>query len=167
MHKVRGGEASGSTSAASSKADKVERFNLKMPQRVDATAAATAEAKATAAYRARDQREMFFRPRLPRSGRRQKKRPPPRQTTTRMTDKQRAQWTREHYQQHYGKTHNQPTTTPTLPNWTPQILGYTNRPHDHCDQTLPITPPNFEDMCEYLERPLPQNVVKNLTFYLQ
>ena len=30
-----------------------------------------------------------------------------------------------------------------------------------------ITPPNFEDMCEYLERPLPQNVVKNLTFYLQ
>ena len=60
VYKVRGGEVSGSTNAASSKTDKVERFNLKMPQRVDATAAVTAEAKATAAYRARDQREMFL-----------------------------------------------------------------------------------------------------------
>ena len=108
----------------------------------------------------RETSEKCFLDRYFHSPRRQKKIPPPRQTTTRMTDKQRAQWAREHYQQHYGKTHNQPTTTPTLPNWTPQILGYTNRPHDHCDQTLPITPPNFEDMCEYLERPLPQNVVK-------
>ena len=49
------------------------------------------------------------------------------------------------------QTHQQHTASPMPSNWLPQILGHSNRSHDHNHRTVPITPPKFDEMFECLE----------------
>ena len=76
VYEVKGEVESVITSVTPPTIDKVERFKLTLPQRSAPKPTTTAEARAIAAYRARDEREMFFRPRLRPPERRQRTTPP-------------------------------------------------------------------------------------------
>ena len=88
---VKGEKTFVNTSTTPSKVVKAERFKLTMSQRSDTaekTTATTESARATAEYRARNEREMLFRSRLRRPERSQKIRPPPQRATTHMHERQ-------------------------------------------------------------------------------
>ena len=105
--------------------------------------AATASAK----YRARDTHEMFFRrPRFqPPRKKKTAHKPPP------LTDKQRQQFARDHYQLHHGTTSLQAPSTPsrdittshTSPilstAWSPNILGHHQSTRQHPNHSLSFT----------------------------
>ena len=109
---------------------------------------------AAAKYRARDAHELFFR--RPRFQPPRKKKTAPAPKPPPLTDKQRQQFARDHYQLHHGTTSSQApstpnrcitTSSPTLPlEWSPKILGHqqpTRQYPSHSPSfTTPPTTPN-------------------------
>ena len=108
----------------------------------------------TSKYVIRDRHEMFFRPKAKRPAHKINTRSKAKTKPVPLTDKQRATWAREHYEQHHGSTaqndviNNQPppditalaaaafnaeaaATTVHQPfnniNWSPKILGHHRR----------------------------------------
>ena len=103
-------------------------------------------------YISRDAHEAFFRPREKGKRKRSASQPINKKCTKRkpLTDKQRAAFTREHYERNHDPTTSQhrPPTLPTSPMspWSPTILGHQNHSTDALDTTTPITPTKIEDI---------------------
>ena len=114
----------------------VERAVMTPPQMSQYTVTVSA-----ASYPAKDAREMFFRPhggraKPPRKTFRKKKKKfglskPP------LTDKERAQAAREHWELHHEE-------------WSPEILGHHHQ-QQQFDHTLPMTPTTIHSMMRYHE----------------
>ena len=110
----------------------------------------------TSKYVIRDRHEMFFRPKAKCATRR-----PSHKTNTRskakplpLTDKQRAAWAREHYEQHHGSTAQNDVINNNI-NWSPKILGHHRRRDSAISDTdyneTLLAPCNYEEMFAYFE----------------
>ena len=101
---------------------------------------------------------MFFRPGDGNKRRRQQTKPPKKRNKPGWTDKQRAQFAREHYARHHGSC-TPPDTSPTTTT-PPKILGHHQNNNNDVDFNTTITPIKF-DFPRLLPRSQPQSTTRS------